>query len=72
VGMFNPFVDNYKQESENRSQYASYKKSNYINESSHMLLVRFAWNFSFGRTFKADQKRLNNSDDDSGVMSTGK
>jgi hypothetical protein len=37
-----------------------------------MLLVRFTYNFSFGRTFKDGQKRLNNTDDDSGVMSTGK
>ena len=72
AGIFNPFADNYKVDTENRSQYASYKKSMYINESSRMLLLRFAYNFSFGRSFKAGQKRLNNTDDDSGVMSTGK
>jgi len=72
AGMFNPFVDNYKQETENRSQYASYKKSNYINESSRMFILRLSYNFSFGRNFKSGQKRLNNTDDDSGVMSTGK
>ena len=72
AGMFNPFVDNYKVEYENWSQHASYKKSNYINESSRMFLLRLSYNFSFGRSFKSGQKRLNNSDDDSGVMSTGK
>ena len=72
VGMFNPFVDNYKVDSENRSQYASYKKSNYLKESSRMLLLTLAYNFSFGRTFKSGQKRLNNTDDSSGVMSAGK
>lgn len=72
VGMFNPFSDNYKQENENWSQYASYKKSNYIKASSRMLLMQFTYNFSFGRTFKGGQKRLNNTDDSSGVMSTGK
>jgi hypothetical protein len=72
AGMFNPFVDNYKQDSENWSQYASYKKSNYVNESSRMLILRLSYNFSFGRSFKSGQKRLNNADDDSGVMSTGK
>jgi len=70
--MFNPFADNYKQENENWSQYASYKRSNYIKESSRMFLMQFTYNFSFGRKFKGDQKRLNNTDDDSGVMSTGK
>lgn len=72
AGMFNPFADNYKVQSENRSQYASYKKSSYIKESSRMFLLRLTYNFSFGRTFKSEQKRLNNADDDSGVMSTGK
>ena len=72
AGMFNPFVDNYKVVTENRSQHASYKKSNYINESSRMFVLRLSYNFSFGRNFKSGQKRLNNSDDDSGVMSTGK
>ncbi|MDH6359041.1 TonB-dependent receptor [Parabacteroides sp. PF5-9] len=72
AGMFNPFADNYKQESENRSQYASYKRANYIKESSRLLLFQFSYNFSFGRSFKGGQKKINNSDDDSGVMSTGK
>lgn len=72
AGMFNPFADNYKQETENWSRYASYKRTNYIEESSRMFLMQFTYNFSFGRKFKGDQKRLNNTDDDSGVMSTGK
>ncbi|MDR1403002.1 MAG: carboxypeptidase-like regulatory domain-containing protein [Tannerellaceae bacterium] len=72
LGMINPFVDNYKEETENWSEYASYHRSNYIKESSQMLYVRLTWNFSFGRTFSAEQKKLNNTDDDSGVMSTGK
>lgn len=31
-----------------------------------------AWLYSFGRKFKTGQRRVNNSDNDSGVMSTGK
>jgi hypothetical protein len=72
AGMINPFVDNYKVENENRSQYASYKKNMYIKESSRLLVFNLTYNFSFGRTFKGEQKRLNNADNDSGVMSTGK
>jgi hypothetical protein len=72
LGMFNPFADNYRQKTENRSQYASYKKVNYVNESSRMLLIRMSYNFSFGRKFDSAQKRLNNADDESGVMNTGK
>jgi len=37
-----------------------------------MISIRLSWNFSFGHTFNDGQKRLNNADDDSGVMSTGK
>ncbi|MDR0833611.1 MAG: outer membrane beta-barrel family protein [Candidatus Symbiothrix sp.] len=72
AGIMNPFTDNYKQDSENRSQYASYKKSNYINESSRMVMLQFSYNFTFGRTFNSRQKWLNNADDDAGVMKTGK
>jgi len=72
VGMFNPFVDNYHQDTENWSRYASFRRSNYINESSRAILLNFTWNFSFGRKFNSSDKRLNNADDDSGVMKSGK
>jgi hypothetical protein len=72
VGMFNPFVDNYRQRSENRSRYASYLRSNYINESSRLLNLRLNWSFAFGRKVDAASKRISNTDEDAGVMSTGK
>ena len=36
-----------------------------------MFLVNFSYNFSFGRSFKTAQRKVNNSDNDSGVMGTG-
>ena len=72
VGAFNPFTDNYKVENENWNQFASYKTKSYIKESSRMFLVSLSYNFSFGRKFKVTQRKVNNSDNDSGVMSTGK
>lgn len=72
LSMFNPFVDNYKSSKENWSKHASYKRAQYINESSRLLMVHFSYNFSFGRTIKSAQKRLQNNDSDSGVMSSGK
>ena len=72
AGMINPFVDNYKVEYENWSKHASFKKNMYIKESSRMFLINLTYNFSFGRTFNSGQKRLNNADNDSGVMSSGK
>jgi len=72
VGAFNPFVNNYKVEEENWSQYASFQKKNYIGESSRMFLAKFTYNFSFGRKFSSGQKKVDNQDTESGVMSTGK
>lgn len=72
VGAINPFSDNYKVETENWSKHASYKKAMYIGESSRLFLAKLSYNFSFGRSFKVGQKKVNNSDNDSGVMSTGK
>ena len=72
LGIMMPFMDNYKTESENRSKYASYKKSNYIKESSQLVAFQISYNFSFGRKFKDTSKRLNNSDNDSGIMNVGK
>ena len=72
VGAFNPFTDNYKVENENWNQFASYKTKSYIKESSRMFLVSLSYNFSFGRKFKTTQRKVNNSDNESGVMSTGK
>ena len=72
IGAFNPFTDNYKVQNENWNQFASYKTKSYIKESAQMLLVSLSYNFSFGRTFKGIQRKVNNSDNDSGVMGTGK
>jgi hypothetical protein len=72
MGAFCPFADSYHMDSENRSAYASYKKKMYVNESSRMLFFTFSWNFSFGRDFQSGQKRLNNADEDAGVMKAGK
>jgi hypothetical protein len=72
AGVINPFVDNYKVQYENWSENASFKKAMYIKESSRLAVFTLTYNFSFGRSFTAGQKRLNNTDDDSGVMKTGK
>lgn len=72
VGAINPFADNYKRTSENRNSYASNKRVSYVNESSRLFLLKFAWNFSFGRSLNQVDKRLNNSDSDNGILNVGK
>ncbi len=70
--VFNPFTDNYKQETENWNRYASFRRSNSIKESVRLFIATISYNFSFGRKFSAGPKRVNNADNDSGVMRTGK
>jgi hypothetical protein len=73
LGMLNPFVDKYKfKTEENRSQYASFYKTTYVNQISRLLVLNYTYNLSFGRKFKSDEKRLDNADNDSGVMTSGK
>lgn len=72
LGAFNPFTNDYKVQSENWNKFASNKSKNYIKESSRLFTVSVSYNFSFGRTFKTAQRKVNNSDNDSGVMSSGK
>lgn len=72
AGMLNPFSNHLKVESENRNQYASNNRVQFVNDSAQMVVLQVSWNFSFGRKHNAAGKRLNNSDNDSGVMSVGK
>ncbi|MDL2222033.1 TonB-dependent receptor family protein [Parabacteroides sp. OttesenSCG-928-N08] len=72
VGAFNPFLDNHKIVEENRSRYASFHKENHIGESSRLFMAKLTYNFSFGRTFKAKEKRMENKDEETGVMRSGR
>ncbi|MDR0744179.1 MAG: outer membrane beta-barrel protein [Tannerella sp.] len=68
VGIMLPFSGQYKRYSENRNLYSSAKMDAYANDFSRMLLLKFAWNFNYGRKMKDGSKRLNNTDTDSGVL----
>jgi hypothetical protein len=68
----NPFADVHRRDSESRSEYASYKRSMYINDSARLYLFTCSWNVSFGRSYQSGGKRLNNSDDNAGVMNVEK
>jgi hypothetical protein len=72
LAAFNPFANDYRQDFENKSALASYKRSRYINDFPRMMLFQFSWNINFGRAFQSGQKRLNNADEDAGVMKAGK
>jgi hypothetical protein len=72
ISASNPFANVHRQDTENRSEYASYKRSLYINDSARLFAFSFSWNINFGRSFNSGQKRLNNADNDAGVMKAGK
>ncbi|MDR0844198.1 MAG: carboxypeptidase-like regulatory domain-containing protein [Tannerella sp.] len=72
ISAWSPFSNDFRQDTENRSAYASYKRSMYVNDLSRMFLFTFSYNFSFGRSFNAGGKKVNNADDDAGVMKAGK
>jgi hypothetical protein len=68
AGLMLPFSSRYKRYSENRNIYSPAKMDAYANDFSRMLLLKFAWNFNYGRKMKDGSKRLNNTDTDSGIM----
>lgn len=72
LGLINPFVDNYKRVNENRNQYAWNKREAYVNESSKMIILKFTWNLNFGKRYSTERKRLNNTDNKSGIMNVTK
>lgn len=68
AGLMMPFSDQYKRYAENRNIYSPMEMRVYANDFSRMLLLKFAWNFNYGRKVKSGNKRLNNEDTDSGIM----
>jgi hypothetical protein len=72
AGVFSPFSNDYHVDMENWSEYASYRKRSYNNAIARYVIFQISYNFSFGRAFQSGQKRLNNADEDAGVMKSGK
>ncbi|MDR1897354.1 MAG: outer membrane beta-barrel family protein, partial [Prevotellaceae bacterium] len=72
IAVFCPFVNDFRRDTENRSKHASYRKTLYSNDISRLVSFRYSYNFSFGRKFEAGGKRLDNADNDAGVMNAGK
>lgn len=66
--MMNPFKKDFARMTENFNQYASYTDEYHIDDAARMVIVTASWNFSFGRDYKSKNKRISNSDSESGVM----
>jgi hypothetical protein len=74
IAALNPFVgrNSYNRPSENWSRYAPFHNTWYLRESSRLFVGTFTWNIDFGRKYNASQKRINNSDSESGTLTSTK
>jgi hypothetical protein len=67
--MFNPFSKRYDQSNSNLSKLTPNSSYVYTDNLAGTFIIQFSMNINFGRKFKAGDKRLNNDDSDSGIMS---
>jgi hypothetical protein len=72
LGMLFPFTNNYKTGRERVSSVAPYTSWNYVKETGRLAVIRLNYNFEFGKSYRASQKRISNSDDESGMLNTQK
>ena len=67
--VLNPFSKKYEIETENLSNIAPYKQVAFSKNLSPLFIVNISFNLDFGRSFKAKEKKIRNSDTDSGILS---
>lgn len=54
------------------NQYASSQKHYYLPESNTFLVIKASWSFEFGRRYKSGNKKVSNSDNDTGIINVKK
>ncbi|MFV0539464.1 MAG: carboxypeptidase-like regulatory domain-containing protein [Dysgonomonas sp.] len=69
LGVLEPFSNSYSVGSRNLSTLAPNQSNVYTNKLNKIIMINFSLNLNFGRQYKAADKRLNNDDTDSGIMS---
>lgn len=72
MGAFNPFGGTYKRNDQNWSAMIPTQSKIYSDNLTQIVFIKASFNVNFGRQFKGGNKRLNNSDNDSGIMSGSK
>jgi hypothetical protein len=69
LGILFPFSSTFKEGYERLSNVAPIESWTYVNESRRMVVAKFSYDFSIGRKYKTERKRLNNQDDaNSGIL----
>lgn len=71
IGVFFPFVNNYRTGSERLAKVASSTSWNYLKEAGNLFVLTFGYNIEFGKKYNAKKKRIENSDRESGVLKVG-
>lgn len=72
LGALFPFTNNYKTGKERISKVAPNTSWTYAKELGQMLVLRLNYNFEFGKSYKSSNKRINNSDRESGILNVDK
>ena len=68
VGIQDPFGEFSTSVTRNYSALAGSTKTMHYPNLKHCLLVSFSWNLNFGKQYKALQKKIENSDSESGIL----
>ncbi len=69
LGAINPFGGTYTRNDQNWSAMIPAQSKIYTENFTQLVFVKASFNINFGHQFKGGDKRLNNSDNDSGIMS---
>ena len=67
--ILNPFTKRYEQGVENLSELAPNKQLAYSTQLSQIVMLNLSFNLNFGKQNRSGGKRINNSDNDSGILS---
>ena len=67
--IMNPFTKRYEQGVDNLSQLAPNKQLAYSTQLSRIVMLNLSFNLDFGKQYRNGGKRINNSDNDSGILS---
>ena len=70
--LMNPFTKRYEQGVENLSKLAPYSQVAYSDDFKRMVMLNVSFNLDFGKQRNASDKRINNSDNDTGILSGSK
>jgi len=72
AGAMNPIGSDYKTRNENWSKLITSRSQLIGDNLTPLLFIRGSININFGRQFKAGDRRINNTDNDAGIMSGAK